>query len=142
MLNVRERRQAAAKREAQELIGQFGEHAVATALEVDITTVRRWYRGVTAPPPVALIALRALVLGQLPGMEHKDWAGWRFGRDGFLYDDAGQRHTRGDIQGRFMERQHLRHLQRQVALLQRKIAQMDDGAANDAVEGEIKAVRS
>ena len=143
MLNVKQRREAHAKREAAELITEYGEHRAACALDVHITTVRRWASGKTLAPAAVLIALRALVKSQLPGMEMRDWEGRHFDADGFLVDNAGQRHHRGDIQGRFMERQHIRYLQRQVALLKRKLASVKDGAANDAVEGELTgAVRS
>lgn len=140
MLNVRERRAAQAKREATDLIGRYGEHRVAKDLDVHLTTVRRWYTGETVAPTPVLIALRALVDGQLPGMEHKDWVGWAFGRDGNLYSPAGEAFHRGDLEGQRYLRQRLKYLEHQVALLQQKIREMPTGAANDAVEGELQGM--
>ena len=65
MLNVRERREAQAKREAAELIAEIGEARAATLLNVHATTVRRWLSGeVVAQTPV-LIALPFRALWRL-----------------------------------------------------------------------------
>lgn len=134
MLNVRERRKLHAKQEAVELIGLFGEGRTAAALNVHITTVRRWYSGdVVAPTPV-LIALRALALGQVPGMESRHWQGWSFGQNGELHEPNGRPHTAGSIMAMQYERQLLKHLQNEVRDLQARLAKAleeTNAAAND-----------
>lgn len=137
MLNVRERRAAQAKHEIVELIGRLGEARTATALNVHLTTVRRWYDGRSRPPAAVLIALRALVYGQLPGMELRHWEGWTFSRDGKLYSPSNEAYSAGDIMAMQYERQLIKHLQRQVDLLREKLRNVETGAANDAVAGEL-----
>ena len=136
LTNIRERRRAAAKDEAADLIGQYGEGRVARALNVHELTVRRWYRGeIVAPTPV-LIALRALVNSQLPGQESKHWIGWRFGVDGNLYDPSGDAHGPGDMMAQRYERQLIKHLQNENKRLQSRLdaeLQLNNGAANDPI---------
>ena len=134
MLNARERRRLQAKSEAVELIGLYGEARTAAALNVHTTTVRRWYSGdVVAPTPV-LIALRALALGQVPGMDSRHWQGWTFGRDGKLYMPDGHAHDAGSIMAMQYERQLIKHLQNENKDLQARLAKAleeANGAAND-----------
>lgn len=118
MLTLRERRKQAARDEAAELIADYGIDSTARALDVHPLTVRRWASGEVTCPTPALIALRALVKAQLPGQEHRDWIGWRFGRDGVLYDPSGGRHGPGDIMAQRYERQLIRHLQGRVRALE------------------------
>lgn len=135
-MNIRERRKAAAKCEAAELIGLYGESSVARALDVHDLTVRRWYRGEIAAPTPVLIALRALVNSQLPGQESKHWIGWRFGPHGELFDPSGDPHGPGDIMAQRYERQLIKHLERKVKELEARLhkeLELNNGAANDPI---------
>ena len=137
MLNVRERREAAAKREASELIAELGEHRAAELLNVHLTTVRRWASGeVVAQTPV-LIALRHLT-GRW-GEANKDWEGWVV-RDNWIWSPSGERFHPGDLLGLRYRTQLQKYYERQIRLLKEKLAQLDDGAANDAVEHEVHKV--
>lgn len=137
MLNVRERREAQARREAAELIGEIGEHRAAELLNVHLTTVRRWASGeVVAQTPI-LIALRTLAGRHWD--KSPDWQGWTI-RDNFLWSDAGERFVPGDLLGLRYRVQLQRHYERQIKLLKEKLAKLPTGAANDAVEGEIAAL--
>lgn len=136
LMNLRDRRKQEAKDEAVELIGLYGEGQVARALNVHDLTVRRWYRGETVCPTPVLIALRALVNSQLPGQESKDWIGWRFGRDGLLYDPSGDPHGPGDMMAQRYERQLIKHLQNEVKRLEARLhkeLELSNGAANDPI---------
>ena len=134
MLNVRERRKQQAKQEAVDLIGLYGEHRAAAALNVHIATVRRWYSGEIAPPTPVLIALRALVKSQLPGMEHRTWEGWCFSVDGNLHEPCGKAHSAGSIMAMHYERQLIAHQRRQIIELEAKLhkaLESSNRAAND-----------
>lgn len=136
MLNVRERREAAAKREAADLIDELGPERVSTLLNVHLTTVKRWLSGeVVAQTPV-LIALRTLA-GRW-GEENKAWHGWTL-RDNWLWSPAGDKFHPGDLLGRQYERQLIRYQRRQIAALEAKLRRVQTGAANDAVEGDLLA---
>lgn len=136
LTNLRDRRKAQAKDEAAELIGLYGEHRIARMLNVHELTVRRWYRGeIVAPTPV-LIALRALVLSQLPGMQVKQWRGWSFAPNGDLYDPSGDPHGPGDIMAQRYERQLIKHLERKVNELEARLhkeLEHSNYAANDPI---------
>lgn len=137
MQNVRERREAQAKREAAELIAEIGEARAATLLNVHATTVRRWLSGeVVAQTPV-LIALRTLAGRHWD--RSPDWQGWTI-CDNFLWSDAGERFVPGDLLGLRYRVQLQKYYERQIRLLKEKLSQVSDGAANDAVEGEIKRI--
>lgn len=139
MLNVRERREAAAKREAAELIGELGLHRAAVLLNVHLTTVKRWLLGeVVAQTPV-LIALRALTGRQAP--ENNDWDGWVL-RDNWLWSPSGEKFHPGDLLGLRYRTQLQRYYERQIKLLKEKLSSINDGAANDPVEGEVKNRRA
>lgn len=137
MLNVRQRREAEARRKVQELVGELGgPDRVAQALGVSLDTARRWAEARVTPSPVVIVALEAH-LGRLPGMG-KSWEGWRVGQDGMLYA-PGYPHGyhAGHILGLHFLHQLVAHQKRQIALLERKLREVDTGAANDPVEGDI-----
>lgn len=139
MLNARERREAADHRELVALVGELGVKAVESLLKVYPSTIQRWLDGQTKPGEAVLIALRAAAWGQLPGMSGKLWEGWRFGEDGQLHAPNGHAYKPGDLLGQFFERQLIRHLNRQVKLLEEKLRALKTGAANDAVSGGLQA---
>lgn len=134
MLNARQRRALHNHAEAVELIAEYGAGRTAELLDVHPATVKRWL----AAPPVpamALIALRAAVLGQVPGMEGRPWRGWSFGRDGRLYDETGRSYASGDILAQQYERALIRSLQADNRELRAKLTKAladSNGAANDA----------
>lgn len=139
MLNVRERREAAAKREAADLIDELGPERVSTLLNVHLTTVKRWLTGdVVAQTPV-LIALRTLAGRHWD--RSPDWEGWTI-RDNFLWSNAGERFVPGDLLGLRYRIQLQKHYEGQIKRLKAKLAAVNDGAANDAVEGEVGPMRS
>jgi hypothetical protein len=134
MLNVRERREAQAKREAVELLDEIGPERAAELLNVHLTTVKRWYTGeVVAQGPV-LIALRTLAGRHWDNSP--DWERWTI-RDNALFSPGGERFYPGDLIGLRYLRQLQKHQERQIRLLRAKLAEVTDGAANDAVEGEV-----
>lgn len=138
MLNVRERRKAAAKYEAVELIGLIGVKRAADALNVHEITVKRWYSGeVVAPGPV-LIALRTLA-GKW-GDQNKDWEGWTI-HENWLWSPTGERFHPGDLLGRQYQRQLINHLERKVDLLEKKLRSVNTGAANDLLGGDITELK-
>jgi len=101
---------------------------------VHITTVRRWVAGVIVAPGPVLIALRTLT-GRW-GVENRDWEGWVI-RGNWLWAPTGERFHPGDLLGLRYRIQLQKYHEQQIALLREKIARLADGAANDAVEGEI-----
>jgi len=136
MLNVRERREAQARREAAELIEEIGLHRAAELLNVHLTTVKRWHAGeVVAQTPV-LIALRTLA-GRW-GPTCKDWEGWTMAEN-WLWSPTGDKFHPGDLLGRQYERQLIRYQRRQIAALEAKLRRVETGAANDPVEGDLLA---
>lgn len=136
MLNVRERREAAAKREAADLIEEIGIERASLLLNVHLTTVKRWHAGdVVAQTPV-LIALRTLAGRHWD--RSPDWEGWTI-RENFLHSPAGERFIPGDLLGRQYQIQLQKHYEAQIRALRLKLAKLQDGAANDAVDGAIEA---
>ncbi len=63
-------------------------------LGIHRTTWGRWRNGQSRIPRAAIVALQALA-GEIFA---DGWEGWRFGRDGALYDPTGIRHTAGTIE--------------------------------------------
>jgi DNA-binding transcriptional regulator YdaS (Cro superfamily) len=135
MLNVRERRAAQRLAEIRDLVGGYGLTRTSELLDVHPSTVTRWQEGTAKAPGSALVALRAAVRGQVPGMETTAWKGWRFGRDGSLYPPGYSRgYSAGQILAMHYEHQLLAHLKRQVAELEEKLAralELGHTAAND-----------
>lgn len=87
------------RHEINDLVEWHGIINVERLLEVHRTTIQRWCNGTVNVPIVAIIALRALK-GDFPHMEAgKKWEGWRFGRDGILYEPNGTPRTEGEIRG-------------------------------------------
>lgn len=137
MLNIRERREAAAKADVKELIDELGAENVGRLLDVHRTTISRWHSGEIVAPIAVILALRGAARGQLPGMNHTWWRGWKFGLDGYLYSDAGQQFHPGDLLARQYERALIASQKREIELLNEKIRQLGQldakGAANDPV---------
>lgn len=134
MLNVRERRALAAKREAVELLEELGLDRASRLLDVHPLTVKRWHRGeIVAPTPV-LIALRSLTGRHAE--ENRDWHGWSF-RNNFLVSPTNDKFHPGDLLGLRYVRQLQKYQERQIRLLREKLAKLQDGAVNDAIAGEI-----
>lgn len=133
MLTVRERRRLLAHAEAVELIAKFGVGRTQDLLNVHASTVERWRTGEITPSTAVLIALRAAVLNQLPGMETRAWVGWSFGPDGRLYDSAGRSYSAGDILAQQYERALIRSLHGRVRELEERLlkATLGERAAND-----------
>jgi hypothetical protein len=107
------------------------------ALNVHRTTLARWMSGKSRIPESALVTLRAYAKGQLPGMTDEHWQGWRFGRDGMLYEPNGYAHSEGDIRAQFYERRLIRAQQDRIQELEAKVKALTtqlasvDTAAND-----------
>lgn len=138
MLNIRERRALAAKADVKELIDEYGMDNTGRLLDVHRTTVSRWHSGEIIAPVAVILALRAAVWGQLPGMNHKWWRGWKFGLDGYLYSDAGQQFHPGDMLARQYERALIASLQNQVKELEADLARAVDHARhNDAAANDM-----
>jgi hypothetical protein len=97
MLNVRERRREQKWAQVIELIDLYGIDNTATALNVYRTTVVRWREKQTEPPEAVRIALNAIVMMRLPGMECRTWEGWGFDSDGNLCSPAGEPFHTGDL---------------------------------------------
>ena len=137
MLNVRERRAGQATADLNDLIEAYGVHRAAALLDVYASTIERWRAGKARVPRAALIALRAAVYGQLPGMEHRAWEGWYVGLDGRLYNGPRASWAPGDILAIHWKDQQIRALRDEVARLEAQVAQLarpsaGHGAANDA----------
>lgn len=139
MLNVRERRTAQAKREAADLIAEIGIERTANLLKVHTLTVRRWHSGEVCPGEPVLIALRTLA-GRW-GYENKSWEGWVI-RGDWIWSPAGDKFHPGDLLGRQYQIQLIKHLQRKVQLLEKKLQSIDTGAANDPIGGDITEARA
>lgn len=137
MLTVRDRRVLNIKTEVADLITQLGVGRTEGLLNVDRSTVWRWLKGSTTPPTAVLIALRAAVLGQVPGMESRHWEGWSFGRDGRLYNGAGQAFSAGDILAQQYERALIKSLQNRVSELEEKLAKATVGGPSAANDGDL-----
>lgn len=136
MLNVRQRRAALARAELEDLIHQCGVGRAATLLDVYEATVQRWLAGTSRVPRAALIALRAAVRGQLPGMEHKDWEGFGIGHDGLLYEGRNSWSV-ADIRSLHWKNQQIEALERRIKMLTELVEKLGrpsagHGAANDA----------
>lgn len=109
------------RHEINDLVDWFGITEVERLLEVHRTTIYRWLNGKTVVPIVAIIALRALK-GEFPHMEaRKTWAGWRFGRDGTLYEPNGTPHTEGEIRAIHYQHQVVAAQQAQINELTQKL---------------------
>lgn len=129
------------QQEINDLVAHHGLTNVERFLEVHRTTIGRWCKGQIPVPIMAIVALRALK-GVFPFMEaDKTWEGWRFGRDGKLYDGAGRWYTEGEIRSTQYttpliedQRKLIVELREQLDRLQ---AQLDkhDTAANDRLAG-------
>lgn len=132
MLNARQRRAAAARREVAELIADYGITPAEVLLNVHRTTVQRWLDGVVPPPEAVLVALRA-ALGRLPGMRGRQWSGWAFGADGRLYSPAGYAYSAGDLLAQPYERAQVKALRERLAEVEARLARATQGspAAND-----------
>lgn len=137
MLNARDRRKAEAYNELVELVNAFGISRSVTLLNIHMTTVMRWMTGKSEPPESALIALRAALLGQLPGMQGRQWQGWGFGRDGRLYSASGQSWSAGDIMAQEYERALIKALQNKVRELEAKLAKATIGGISSANDGDL-----
>lgn len=106
------------RHEINDLVDYHGIVNVERFLEVHRTTIQRWCNGAIVVPIVAIYALRALK-GEFPHMEaRKTWEGWRFGRDGKLYQPNGDAYTEGEIRAIFFKDQLVRDLQQRVKQLE------------------------
>lgn len=137
MLNVRERRAAKAHADLEALVADAGLGRAAAILDVYESTVQRWLDRKARVPAAALIALRAALWNQLPGMEHKAWEGWHFGLDGRLYHGPKQSYAPADVLALHWKNLEIRALRDEVARLEalaEKLARPSagHGAANDA----------
>ena len=140
MLNARERRAAALRREVRNLVDELGGPTrVASLLGVSLDTARRWHEERVTPSPVVKVALCAH-LGRLPGMdESKWWRGWRFGQDGYLWGPHGKSYTEGHLYAAEVHERLAKFYQGQIELLKAKLREAEGGlAANDPVEGELR----
>lgn len=100
------------------LVEHHGLTRIERVLEVHRTTIGRWCKGQIPVPISAIIALRALK-GVFPFMEAgKTWEGWRFERDGTLYEPNGTPHTEREISGIHWQHQLLATLQAQIKELE------------------------
>lgn len=140
-MDLKQRRKQERTHQIRELVEYHGAANVERYLEVHRTTIMRWCDGKIDTPIAAIIALRALK-GVFPFMEaNKTWEGWRFGRDGKLYDPSNRWYTEGEIRATQFS-QPLIDSQRQLiqdlrAKLDKTQAQLDkfDTAANDRMAG-------
>jgi hypothetical protein len=124
-----------------DLVAEHGLTQVERYLEVHRTTIGRWCKGQIPVPIMAIIALRALK-GVFPFMEaDKTWEGWRFGRDGKLYDGSGYWYTEGEIRAIQLKNPLIQSQGELIRELHEKLdrlqAQLDahDTAANDRLAG-------
>lgn len=124
-----------------DLVAEHGLIQVERYLEVHRTTIGRWCKGQIPVPIMAIIALRALK-GVFPFMEaDKTWEGWRFGRDGKLYDPSNVWYTEGEIRAIQFKDPLIRSQGELIMELREKLdrlqAQIDqhDSAANDRLAG-------
>lgn len=105
------------RHEINDLVEWFGIIEIERLLEVHRTTIQRWCNGTVNVPVVAIIALRSLK-GDFPHMEaDKRWSGWRFGRDGTLFEPNGTPHTSAEISAIHWQTQLVAALRQQVAQL-------------------------
>lgn len=109
------------RHEINDLVSWFGLVEVERLLEVHRTTIQRWCNGKIDVPIVAILALRALK-GDFPHMEAgKKWEGWRFGRDGTLFEPNGTPHTEGEIRAIHFQTQLVAALRQNVDELTAKL---------------------
>jgi len=138
MLNIRERRKAIALREIQELVGELGITQTLAVLDVYGSTVKRWIEGKSRPSAAVYIALKAAARGQLPGMEIRQWQGWRFLPDGRLWNPNGaDSYGPADLLGIHWKNGQIEALERRIKELElviERLSRPGPPAANDAAD--------
>lgn len=117
-------------------------------LRVHRTTLKRWLDGKARVPESALVTLRAVAWGQMPGRKaERCWDGWYFA-DGLLWNPEDQGFEPSELRAIPYLRGELRALRAQVADLQAKLAASRHAgdvrypAANDGDAAQALAIEA
>lgn len=119
-----------------QLVDQIGARRVLSILEISRTTLARWKTGQAVPPRSAVLLLRVLALGLLPGMSD-DWRDFRFDGDRLRIVGTRDSYTAREIAGIRYLKAHADALARRVADLEKQTAHLLQvgrfDCANDAL---------
>lgn len=127
--------------ELQKLVETIGPTWAEGYLRVHRTTLKRWLDGKARVPESALVTLRAVAFGQMPGRKaERCWDGWYFA-DGKLWSPEDTWFEASELRALPYLKGELRALRAQVLELRAKLAQATRAnevrypAANDAEGG-------
>jgi hypothetical protein len=104
--------------ELTQLVETIGFEAAEGYLRVHRRTLSRWLKGESRVPASALVTLRAVAFGQMPGRKREQaWNGWYFA-DGKLWSPEDVWFEPGDLRALPYLRGELRALRAQVTSLE------------------------
>jgi len=107
-------------------IARMRRNEVMDYFQISKTTLTRYEQ--TGKAPIAIIECLLMIGGHMPTFKHAqrrdNFSGWSFS-DGYLYSDAGQKFTSGDLLAINIDRQLIRCLELENKRLKKLVVQSE-----------------